>query len=233
MSEAHSIHGPVAHQFDDLQQQREADELGMWTFLCTEILFFGGVFLAYTLYRVQDEAGFAEASATMGVEFGAINTGVLLCSSLTVALAVHAAEMSRRGMLVVNLALTMILGAAFLGIKFYEYYEKYELKTYEYDGVTYEEHHMPLFGRPFEYHGKASPATAELFFDLYFVMTGIHAIHMLIGMGVFVILFIKALRGGLLGDYSPPVHIAGLYWHFVDIVWVFLFPFLYLIGARH
>jgi cytochrome c oxidase subunit III len=221
MSNVHTLHGPVAHQFDDLVQQREADELGMWTFLCTEILFFGGVFLAYALYRIKDEAGFAEASATMDLTLGTINTAVLLCSSLAVALAVHAAETSRRGMLTVCLAATMILGAAFLGIKFYEYYEKFR------------EHHMPLFGLPFDYHGKASSATAELFFDLYFVMTGIHAIHMLIGMGALTFLFVKALRGGLLGDYSTPVHITGLYWHFVDIVWVFLFPFLYLIGARH
>jgi cytochrome c oxidase subunit 3 len=114
----------------------------------------------------------------------------------------------------------MLLGGAFLGIKSYEYYEKYE------------EHHMPLFGLPFEYHGEQSPATAEMFFDLYFLMTGIHAIHMIIGMGVLAVLLVKALRGGLLGDYSTPVHITGLYWHFVDIVWVFLFPFLYLIGAR-
>jgi cytochrome c oxidase subunit 3 len=184
-------------------------------------LFFGGVFLAYTLYRLQDEAGFADASATMNLWLGAFNTAVLLCSSLTVALAVHAGETSRRTMLLVCLGLTMMLGAAFLGIKFYEYYEKYK------------EHHMPLFGLPFIYDGQASPATAELFFDLYFVMTGIHAIHMIIGMGVFTVLLVKALRGGLLGDYSTPVHIAGLYWHFVDIVWVFLFPFLYLIGARH
>lgn len=221
MSEAHSVHGPVAHQFDDLQQQREADELGMWTFLSTEILFFGGVFLAYTIYRLRDEAGFADASGTMNLWLGSINTAVLLCSSLTVALAVHAGETSRRVMLITCLVLTMLLGAGFLGIKFYEYYEKYE------------EHHMPFFGLPFIYEGKASPATAELFFDLYFVMTGIHAIHMIIGMGVFTVLLVKAMRGGLLGDYSTPVHIAGLYWHFVDIVWVFLFPFLYLIGARH
>lgn len=221
MSHAHPAHGPVAHQFDDLEQQREADELGMWTFLGTEILFFGGVFLAYTLYRLRDEAGFAEASATMSLWLGALNTAVLLCSSLTAALAVHAGETSRRGMLIVCLALTMVLGAVFLGIKSYEYYEKYE------------EHHMPLFGLPFEYHGEAKPETAQLFFNLYFLMTGIHAIHMVIGMGVFTVMLVKALRGGLLGEYSTPVHIAGLYWHFVDIVWVFLFPFLYLIGARH
>lgn len=232
MSEAHTVHGPVAHQFDDLDQQREADELGMWTFLSTEILFFGGVFFIYTLYRLRDEAGFAEASATMGLWLGAINTAVLLCSSLTAALAVHAAETSRRDMLVLCLALTMVLGSLFLGIKFYEYYEKYEPGEYQYGGETYIERHMPLFGLPFEYHGRQSAATAELFFDLYFLMTGMHAIHMLIGMGVLAVLLVKSLRGGLLGDYSTPVHITGLYWHFVDIVWVFLFPFLYLIGAR-
>lgn len=219
MSEVHAIHGPVAHQFDTLDQQRHAGELGMWAFLATEVMFFGGVFLAYTLYRMEHEAVFAEASGKMDLTLGTINTAVLLCSSLTMALAVHAAETTRRAMLVVCLAATMVLGGAFLAIKFTEYYHKYE------EGL------IPFFGLSFKYDGP-QPEIAAMFFDLYFVMTGIHALHMIIGLGLLGVLLVKAARGGLLGDYSSPVHVSGLYWHFVDIVWVFLFPFLYLIGAR-
>ncbi|HJT35899.1 MAG TPA: cytochrome c oxidase subunit 3 [Pirellulales bacterium] len=218
MSEAHAFPGPVVHQCDTLDQQRHAGELGMWTFLATEVMFFGGVFLAYTLYRMEHEAAFAEASGKMDLTLGTINTAVLLCSSLTMALAVHAAETARRAMLVACLTATMILGGAFLGIKFTEYYHKYEERL------------IP-FLPPFDYAGPDRDEAA-MFFDLYFVMTGIHALHMVIGLGLLAVLLAKAARGGLLGDYSSPVHVSGLYWHFVDIVWVFLFPFLYLIGAR-
>jgi cytochrome c oxidase subunit 3 len=210
---------PLAHQFDDLQQQREADELGMWLFLCTEVMFFGGLFLAYTIYRTQDEAAFAAASQKLDLFWGTFNTAVLLTSSLTMALATHAAETMQRRRLIVLLAVTMVLGSAFLGIKGLEYHQKYV------HGL------MPLLGLPFEWHGP-SAGHAELFFDLYFLMTGVHAAHMFIGLGILLILLVNAIRGGLLGDSSAPVHIMGLYWHFVDIVWVFLFPFLYLIGAR-
>jgi len=209
----------LAHQFDDLQQQHDADELGMWLFLSTEIMFFGGMFLAYTIYRTQDEAAFAAASHELDLLLGTINTAVLLCSSLTMALAVFAAETLQRRKLVLLLAVTMVLGCVFLGIKGLEYYHKFE------HGL------MPFVGLPFDWHGP-SPGHAEMFFDLYFLMTGVHALHMLIGLGVLLVLLIKASRCGLLGDFSAPVHLTGLYWHFVDIVWVFLFPLLYLIGAR-
>ena len=216
---ASSAPSALAHQFDDLKQQREADELGMWLFLSTEIMFFGGMFLAYTIYRTQDEAAFAAASHQLDLLLGTVNTAVLLCSSLSMALAVFAAETSQRRKLVVLLAVTMVLGCVFLGIKGTEYFHKYE------HGL------MPVMGLPFEWHGP-SPGHAEMFFDLYFLMTGVHALHMLIGLGVLLILLIKSSRGDMLGDFSTPVHLTGLYWHFVDIVWVFLFPLLYLIGAR-
>jgi cytochrome c oxidase subunit 3 len=209
----------LAHQFDDLKQQHEADELGMWLFLSTEIMFFGGMFLAYTIYRTQDEAAFAAASHQLDLLLGTINTAVLLCSSLTMALAVFAAKTLQRRKLVGLLAVTMVLGCVFLGIKGIEYFHKYE------HGL------MPIMGLPFDWNGPSS-GHAEMFFDLYFLMTGVHALHMLIGLGVLLILLIKASRGGMLGDFSTPVHLIGLYWHFVDIVWVFLFPLLYLIGAR-
>jgi len=210
---------PLAHQFDDLDQQHAADDLGMWIFLCTEVMFFGGLFLTYTIYRTQDEAAFAAASRELDLFWGTVNTAVLLTSSLTMALAGQAAQAMQRTKLVVLLAATMCLGSAFLGIKGLEYYHKYV------HGL------MPFAGLPFEWNGP-SRGHAELFFDLYFLMTGMHALHMIIGLWILLVLLITAARGGLLGEYSAPVHIAGLYWHFVDIVWVFLFPLLYLIGAR-
>ncbi len=221
MADVHASGTPcaLAHQFDDLKQQHEADELGMWLFLSTEIMFFGGMFLAYTIYRTQDEAAFAAASHELDLFLGTVNTVVLLLSSLTMALAVFAAETLQRRKLVLLLIATMILGCVFLGIKGFEYHHKYE------HGL------MPLLGLPFAWQGP-SPGHAEMFFDLYFLMTGVHALHMLIGLGVLMVLLIQASRGRLLGDFSAPVHLTGLYWHFVDIVWVFLFPLLYLIGAR-
>ena len=210
---------PVAHQFDDLSQQNQADDLGMWLFLGTELLFFGGVFLAYTIYRNQHEEAFALASAELDLFWGTANTAILLTSSLTMALAVHAAESRERRKLMGFLVATMALGSAFVAIKGMEYHEKYQ------HGL------MPLFGLPFKWN-HPFPGPAALFFDLYFVMTGIHAVHMLIGLGLMLVLLTKAARGGLLGDYSSPVRLTGLYWHFVDMVWVFLFPLLYLIGVR-
>lgn len=213
-------HSPALHhQFEDLAQQHEADEMGMWLFLATEVLFFGGLFLGYSLYRLQDEEAFAAASHHMDLWLGTANTAVLLCSSLTMALAVHAAQSSQRKLLEGMLGATMTLGVVFLCIKSYEYYHKYV------------EHLAPLFSLPFDYDGPA-PEHAQMFFGLYFVMTGIHALHMIVGLGVMSWLLWNARRGGLLGDFSAPVQITGLYWHFVDIVWVFLFPFLYLIGAH-
>jgi cytochrome c oxidase subunit III len=216
---ASSAPSPLVHQFDDLAQQHESGELGMWIFLSTEVMFFGGLFLAYTIYRTQDEAAFADASRELDLFWGTVNTAVLLTSSLTMALAGEAARSMERQRLVLLLAATMILGSVFIAIKGMEYHHKYV------HGL------MPLLGLPFRWPG-SSPGHAEMFFDLYFLMTGVHALHMLIGLGVLLVLLIKAGRGQLLGDFSAPVHITGLYWHFVDIVWVFLFPLLYLIGAH-
>lgn len=214
-----SPQSPLAHQFDDLTQQNEADDLGMWIFLCTELMFFGGMFLAYTIYRTRYEEAFAAASHELDLMWGTLNTGILLTSSLTMALAVHAAESSQRQKLIQLLIATVALGTTFVAIKSMEYYEKYL------HGL------MPLFGLPFKWDGP-SPGHAELFFDLYFVMTGVHALHMIIGLTIMLVLLVKAERGGLMGDFASPVRITGLYWHFVDMVWVFLFPLLYLIGAR-
>jgi cytochrome c oxidase subunit 3 len=214
-----TVASALAHQFDDLDQQHRADELGMWLFLSTEVLFFGGMFLTYAVYRVHYEAAFAAGSELLDIMLGTVNTGVLLCSSLMMALAVDAAARGDRRRTIGFLAATMLLGAAFLGVKGYEYYVKYE------HGL------MPLLGLPFEFDGPSAPHV-RLFLQLYFLLTGVHALHMLAGLTVLLVLLIGALRGRFLGEHASPVHIAGLYWHFVDVVWVFLYPLLYLIGVH-
>ena len=214
----HKQHHPaLAHHFDSLAQQAEATTLGMWVFLVTEVLFFGGLFATYMIYRSWYPDAFAAASHELDVTLGTINTVVLITSSLTMALAVHAAQLGQRKPLMLFLILTMILGAAFLGIKSVEYYHKFA------------EHHVP--GPDFVFEG-AHARQAQIFFSLYFVMTGLHAIHMVIGIGIMLVMLYWAWNGTVTAEYSSPIEISGLYWHFVDIVWIFLFPLLYLIG-RH
>jgi cytochrome c oxidase subunit 3 len=207
----------LAHQFDDTAQQHDASWTGMWVFLATEIMFFGGMFMGYILYRSDYSAAFANASNHLDVLLGGINTAVLICSSFTMALAVHGAQSGKRNAVVAFLLLTIILGSVFLGIKFTEYYFKFE------------EHLVP--GSSFIYEG-AVAKPAEIFFSFYFVMTGMHALHMIIGIGLLTSLIIRSLRGLFSPSYYTPVELTGLYWHFVDIVWIFLFPLLYLVG-RH
>ena len=212
----HTVPG-LAHHFDTLEQQTEATTLGMWVFLVTEVLFFGGLFLVYTVYRNWYPDAFVAASHELDVTLGTINTAVLITSSLTMALAVHAAQLGQRKALMLFLVATMILGGVFLGIKSLEYYHKFA------------EHHVPGPGFQFE---KEYFRHAQIFFSLYFLMTGLHALHMIIGFGIMVWMLIWAWNGTITKEYFSPIEISGLYWHFVDIVWIFLFPLLYLIG-RH
>jgi cytochrome c oxidase subunit 3 len=215
VTEAHSA---LAEQFRDLEQQREASSLGMWVFLVTEIMFFGGLFLVYTVARAMHPAAFAQASRHLDVTLGGANTAVLIVSSLTMALAVHASQVGRRKALIGFLAMTIALGCTFLVIKAIEYADKF--------------HHHLVPGRAFSFPGpQARPA--ELFFSLYFAMTGLHALHMLIGVGVVAVLLVRTWRGRYTVEYHTPVEISGLYWHFVDIIWIFLFPLLYLIDIHH
>jgi cytochrome c oxidase subunit 3 len=207
----------VAHQFDDAAQQHESSTLGMWIFLATEIMFFGGLFTGYTVYRVVHPAAFEAASHHLDIVLGALNTGVLLTSSLTMALAVRSAQTGKRRNTVAFLVVTMLLGAAFLCIKGLEYYQKYT------------DHLVP--GPSFSFPGSHSHE-AEMFFYLYFAMTGLHAIHMITGLGVVSVIAIQAARGRFTPAYYTPLEVTGLYWHFVDIIWIFLFPLLYLIGSR-
>ena len=207
----------VAHQFEDMEQQKEVATLGMWAFLITEIMFFGGLFGTYTVYRSMFPDGFAAASHELDVTLGTINTVVLIISSLTMALAVHAAQTSQKQRIVLFLILTMVLGAVFLGIKAFEYHHKYV------------ENHIP--GAAFEFAGPHQDS-AEIFYSLYFAMTGLHAAHMLIGFGLMLYILFQTWKDRYSKEYFAPVEMAGLYWHFVDIVWIFLFPLLYLLG-RH
>ncbi len=222
-----TVHRPeLRHHFASVEQQRDAASLGMWLFLGTEIMFFGGMFCAYLIYRLWYYNEFAVASRSLDLTIGTVNTAVLICSSLTVALSIRAAQLGKQKRIVVLLLLTLLFGLAFLGIKGYEWYNKFE------------EHHIPgasfhfeesLPGHP---EAKVDPRHAQIFFSLYFAMTGMHALHMVIGVGVFTVLIFMAWKGRFTPEYHTPLEIAGLYWHFVDIVWIYLFPLLYLID-RH
>ncbi|HTO87886.1 MAG TPA: cytochrome c oxidase subunit 3 family protein [Thermoanaerobaculia bacterium] len=218
---AHALAGEsppeLQHHFVDLEAQKEASSLGMWVFLVTEILFFGGMFTAYVVYRASYRAAFEGASNLLDIRLGAFNTAVLILSSLTMALAVWAASQGKKNRIVVFLSATILLGAVFLGVKVIEYSQKFE--HHEVPG--------PHFVVP---HGL--PRQAEMFFSLYFCMTGLHALHMVVGIGLLSWLIARARRGDFTTRYNTPVEMVGLYWHFVDIVWIFLFPLLYLLG-RH
>jgi cytochrome c oxidase subunit 3 len=222
------VHNPaLLHHFSEPQQQRDASSLGMWWFLATEVMFFGGMFCAYLIYRLAYFGDFAAASKTLNPLLGGINTAVLICSSLTVVLAVWAAQTGRRMMLVGNLALTLVLGMVFLGVKAVEYKEKFEM--HHVPGPSFSFEKQPIPGHPGQY---ANPKHAQIFFALYFVMTGLHAVHMIIGLGLFTWLLVMAWKGRFTPEWHTPVEMGGLYWHFVDLVWIYLFPLLYLID-RH
>ena len=203
----------LAHQFDDLEQQEESATLGMWLFLGTEIMLFGGLFLGYAVYRLLYPEAWVEGSHENSLWIGTVNTAILLVSSLTMALAVHEAEEERWRVTSYFLIATAVLGAVFLGLKFYEYYLHY--------------HHHVIPGGTFEVEGRLAPQI-EMFMFFYFAMTGLHATHMTIG--VVMVLVMAWLAWKEKFAYYVPVEIGGLYWHLVDIIWVFLYPLLYLIG---
>jgi cytochrome c oxidase subunit 3 len=215
LSEATHAHPALAHHFENLGEQKEASSLGMWLFIAQEVMFFGGLFLAYTVYRNLYPAAFAEASHHLDWKLGGINTAVLILSSLTMALAVRAAALGHRRQIVLFLIATVVLGSIFLGVKVVEYADKFE-------------HHL-VPGAHFQFPGPhARPA--QIFYSLYFAMTGLHALHMIIGIPILLTLAWMAHRGRFGPAYHTPVEMTGLYWHFVDIVWIFLFPLLYLVG---
>lgn len=213
----------LAHHFDDLAQQREAATLGMWAFLATEVLFFGGLIASYAIYRYTYADAFAAGSRRLNLILGAVNTAVLLGSSLAMALAVRAVRLRDRKATVGFLAATIVLAACFLGVKAVEW------------TTDYEEHLVP--GPSFRYEAEAAgpkvvPSQVQLFFVIYFSLTGLHALHMVIGIGIIAVIASQVWRGRAPGGGETRVEMIGLYWHFVDIVWVFLYPLLYLIDVR-
>ena len=208
----------LRHHFATPEQQMDASTLGMWTFLITEVLFFGGMFASYAVYRNLYLDAFASTSPYMDVVLGGTNTAVLICSSLTMVLAVRAAQLSKRRDLILFLIGTMVFGTIFLVIKGFEYHSKWV------------EHLVPGFN--FQYENAQYARPAQILFFLYFCMTGMHALHMVVGLGLLTFLLVQSVRRVFHANYFAPVEMVGLYWHFVDIVWIFLFPLLYLIGHR-
>jgi cytochrome c oxidase subunit III len=245
----HEARPELRHHFADEQQQRNAASLGMWWFLGTEIMFFGGMFCGYLVYRRLYFPEFAVASRSLDLVVGTVNTAVLICSSLTVAQAVRAAQLGKRTLQVKLLLATLFFGLVFLGVKGYEWRNKYE------------EHHIPTFNDYNVIRGEGSLITGQnakflgldklqndpvklrereaevqqrtkIFYSLYFALTGMHALHMVVGVGIFSVITFMAWKGRFTPEYHTPLEIAGLYWHFVDIVWIYLFPLLYLIDRR-
>lgn len=210
---AHPAH--LAHHFSDLEQQKESAKLGMWVFLLTEILLFGGLFCAYAVFRAWYPDMFYNAHKELNVFLGTINTIVLITSSVTVALAIHSIRLNKRKAAVGLLVVTILLAATFLVIKYFEYSHKFHLgqlpgKYYTYAGLGGENPHV--------------------FFSIYFMMTGLHGLHVLIGMFVLGWVAVRTMKGEFSSEYYTPMEMGGLYWHLVDMIWIYLFPLLYLIG---
>ena len=207
----------LQHHFETLEQQYESSQLGMWAFLVQEILFFGGLFLGYLVYRSSFPEAFHIGSGLLDITLGSVNTAILISSSLTMALAVYWAQKGDKNKTVFFLVATLVLGSAFLGVKYVEYSHKW--------------HAGLLPGDMFAFDGPHANQV-RIFFSFYFAMTGMHALHMIVGAGILIWLILQARNGRFTAEYNTPVKMFGLYWHFVDIVWIYLFPLLYLIG-RH
>jgi cytochrome c oxidase subunit 3 len=224
-------HGPLQHHFRDLAQQKAAASLGMWVFIAQEVLFFGGLFTAYAVYRHAYPEAFAAGSHHLSWRVGFFNTLVLIGSSLTMAMGVYSAAKGRSKQIVAYLLATILLGSVFLGVKYFEYGEKIRPCLGDgppagclVPGARFEASALGLTGE--------AGGNAEIFFSLYFAMTGLHALHMIIGIPIIGLIAHAAWRGRYSPEWHTPVEMVGLYWHFVDIIWIFLFPLLYLIGAH-
>lgn len=205
----------ISHQFVSAEQQKETTRLGMWTFLASEVLFFGALFTGYTVYRIEFHDGFAEASGHLYRWIGIGNTAVLLVSSLTMALAVHAAVAGRRSLTAGLLGMTALLGAVFLAVKGVEYRLDYHdaiVPVLRFDAAKFEH-----------------PGQAAMHLVFYFIMTGLHAVHLLAAVAVAGVCAVRTGAGSLGLGEGTRLEALGLYWHFVDVVWVFLLPLLYFI----
>jgi cytochrome c oxidase subunit III len=205
----------LQHHFADSEQQQESAKLGMWIFLLTEILLFGGLFCFYAIYRSWNPDMFYNAHTHLNLTMGAINTVVLITSSVTMALAIRSMQLDRKRAALINLFATLALASVFLVIKYFEYAHKFELGQ--------------LPGKFYTFEGIAG-SNPHVFFSVYFMMTGLHGIHVLIGMGVIGWIAYRTSRGQFSSQYYTPIELTGLYWHLVDLIWIFLFPLLYLIS---
>jgi cytochrome c oxidase subunit 3 len=214
----HAHHPALQHHFETLVQQKEASTLGMWIFIIQEVMFFGGLLMAYFLYRVWYHEAWVEGSNELDILLGGINTVVLIGSSLTMALAVRAAQTGKQKAIVNWLIVTMLLGLTFLVVKGFEYHHKWELA------------HVP--GLNFHLEPGQVPQV-EIFLSLYFALTGLHALHMVVGFVLLAVIAWMAHKKRFSPEWYTPVEMSGLYWHFVDIVWIFLFPLLYLVDRAH
>lgn len=242
----HSHPAHLAHQFEHPEQQRQSSTLGMWLFLITEVMFFGGLFCGYTIYRWQFPEAWVVGSHLLDMFWGGFNTIVLLVSSLTMVLAVWSAQTNKRKACAFWIIATMVLGFVFLGVKVIEYSSKIEHHLVPNASFHFDPEHVEHYisvkpwaaflyvaGHQFkEALSVVNPDHVKLFYSLYFTMTGLHAIHMIIGEGIMAVMLWMCLKGRFNSDYYNPLEVSGLYWHFVDIVWIFLFPLLYLVG-RH
>jgi cytochrome c oxidase subunit 3 len=216
------VHPRLEEQYENLEQQHEVASLGMWIFLATEVLLFGSLFTGLGAYLVQYPAAFEKASEHLNWLIGGINTLVLLTSSLTMVLAVHYAKLGQRRPLVLFLSCTALLGICFLALKGLEYHLDYWDKLIP--GWSFDPHEWLEQG--------VNPQQVQLFLLFYWIMTGFHALHMTIGIAVVILMSVLAWRGYFSAVYYAPVDVSALYWHFVDIVWLFLLPMLYLIGTH-
>jgi cytochrome c oxidase subunit III len=204
----------VQHHFVDSEQQFDSAKLGMWLFLVTEILFFGGLFVAYIVYRAWNPELFIKASVELNTLLGAANTAVLILSSLTMAMSIREIQLNRVNRSIMYMAMTIACAIFFMVVKYFEYMHKFEIGIYP--------------GEAYTFTG-IDDAQANIFFSIYYMMTGLHGIHVVIGIGLIGWLIIKARAGAFSSAYYTPIEITGLYWHLVDIIWIFLFPLFYLI----
>jgi cytochrome c oxidase subunit III len=203
----------VAHHFDTAEQEFDAAKIGMWAFLATEVLMFGGLFVAYIVFRIWYPEMFAEASSHLNWKLGALNTCFLIISSYTMANGIRMAQLNNRNASIINLSITVFLAGGFMIVKYFEYMEKI--------------HHGYLPAGLFT--GEGVHDTLHIFFSLYFIMTGIHGIHVVIGMGLIIWLIIRSIKKEFYSEFYTPIELVGLFWHVVDLIWIFLFPLLYLI----
>ncbi|MBD3233310.1 MAG: cytochrome c oxidase subunit 3 family protein [candidate division Zixibacteria bacterium] len=215
MSESHTHPAHLAHHFSDVEQQRESAKFGMWVFLLTEVLLFGGLFMAYAIYRAWNPDMFYNAHKALNIYMGTANTFVLIASSVTMALSIRSMQLDKRKQTIGFLIATLALACIFLVIKYFEYSHKF--------------HVGQLPGKYYSYTG-IKGTNPHIFFGIYFGMTGLHGLHVLAGMSAIVWVLIKTVKKKFSAEYYTPVEMVGLYWHLVDLIWIFLFPLLYLIG---